>query len=189
MKIVIPRCSGKNQASRTLIYPTIFNSKIFCQLLNSFIVWVRIKGNIKWWHHIYILTWVHTFYNSGGIIYILTRVNTFYNSGGIIHILIYLHECIHSIIVVASYIYLHEWIHSIIVVAPYIYLHDCMHYITVVAPYIYLHECIHSIIVVASMRYPPHKTHIRWGFTSSSFIRVVLCIFTVTLLHLTKQIT
>lgn len=38
------------------------------------------------------------------------------------------------------------------------------------------HECRHSMIVVASMKYPPHRTHMRWGLSSVIFILVVRCI-------------
>ena len=34
----------------------------------------------------------------------------------------------------------------------------------------YLHECRHSTMVVASTKYPPHNTHIMWGFKSWSCI-------------------
>lgn len=37
-------------------------------------------------------------------------------------------------------------------------------------------ECRHSTMVVASMKYPPHRAHIRWGLSSVIFILVVLCI-------------
>ena len=33
-----------------------------------------------------------------------------------------------------------------------------------------LHECRHSTIVVASTKYPPHSTHMMWGFKSCIFI-------------------
>ncbi len=39
-----------------------------------------------------------------------------------------------------------------------------------------LQECKHSTMVVASMKYPPHKTHIKWGFSSVILILVVRCI-------------
>jgi len=32
------------------------------------------------------------------------------------------------------------------------------------------------MIVVASMKYPPHKTHIKWGLSSVILILVVRCI-------------
>lgn len=38
-----------------------------------------------------------------------------------------------------------------------------------------LHEWRHSIMVVASMKYPPHRTHMRWGLSSVIFILVVRC--------------
>lgn len=37
------------------------------------------------------------------------------------------------------------------------------------------HEWRHSMMVVASMKYPPHRTHIRWGLSSVIFILVVRC--------------
>lgn len=37
-------------------------------------------------------------------------------------------------------------------------------------------ECKHSTMVVASIKYPPHKTHIKCGFSSVILIFVVLCI-------------
>lgn len=39
----------------------------------------------------------------------------------------------------------------------------------------YSHECRHSMMVVASMKYPPQRTHIRWGFSSVILILVVRC--------------
>lgn len=39
-----------------------------------------------------------------------------------------------------------------------------------------LHEWRHSMMVVASMKYPPHRTHMRWGLSSVIFILVVRCI-------------
>lgn len=36
-------------------------------------------------------------------------------------------------------------------------------------------ECRHSTIVVASMKYPPQRAHMRWGFSSVILIRVVRC--------------
>lgn len=32
------------------------------------------------------------------------------------------------------------------------------------------------MMVVASMKYPPHSTHMRWGFSSVILILVVRCI-------------
>lgn len=37
------------------------------------------------------------------------------------------------------------------------------------------HEWRHSMMVVASMKYPPHRTHMRWGLSSVIFILVVRC--------------
>ena len=37
---------------------------------------------------------------------------------------------------------------------------------------VYLQEWRHSIMVVASMRYPPHRAHSRWGFSSQMRRRV-----------------